>query len=287
MIPNHARQSIFGEGGDSPIWASNLNGEGKRAVPFPHGHIVFLIPVSSALELHQSNKLNILESGNVAIIRSGPAKLEVTGAGPFDTLLVGIKRSLLIEMLESFRPGLRAEVRHLVFSEVEAAPAIVPVHELLPQRIVPALREPPVTGSARPFWFESQVKALLSLVCFVPSASGTEFFCTRQKRLALDRVAKAKVHLAARLDETLDLQGLASAVGCSPFYLSRTFTATTGMTITQFVRKLRIEKAADLLVTGRYNVSEAAIEVGYQSLSHFSKAFQQVKGCLPSKYEAA
>jgi AraC-like DNA-binding protein len=59
------------------------------------------------------------------------------------------------------------------------------------------------------------------------------------------------------------------------------------MTISQYVRKLRIEAAAELIVSGKYNISEAAVEVGYQSLSHFSKAFQQVKGCLPSKYEVA
>ena len=89
------------------------------------------------------------------------------------------------------------------------------------------------------------------------------------------------------VDEPLDLQTLAAEVGCSPFYLSRTFSSTTEMTISQYVRKLRIETAAELIVSGQCNVSEAAVEVGYQSLSHFSKAFQQVKGCLPSKYEAA
>ena len=101
------------------------------------------------------------------------------------------------------------------------------------------------------------------------------------------RVAKAKAYLKKHVDEPLDLHTLAAEVGCSPFYLSRTFSATTEMTISQYVRKLRIEAAAELIVSGQCNVSEAAVEVGYQSLSHFSKAFQQVKGCLPSKYEAA
>jgi len=59
------------------------------------------------------------------------------------------------------------------------------------------------------------------------------------------------------------------------------------MTLSQYLRKRRIERAADLIVTGRCNVSEAAIEVGYRSMSHFSKAFQKEKGCLPSKFEAA
>ncbi len=46
-----------------------------------------------------------------------------------------------------------------------------------------------------------------------------------------------------------------------------------GMTIPQYVREVRIEKAAELLLRGRHNVTEAAMEVGYSSLSHFSKAF--------------
>jgi len=73
-------------------------------------------------------------------------------------------------------------------------------------------------------------------------------------------------------------------VGCSPFHLSRTFSQVTGQTIPQYVRKLRMEKAAELLQSGRFNVTEAALEVGYSSLSHFSQAFCQVIGCCPGLY---
>ena len=44
---------------------------------------------------------------------------------------------------------------------------------------------------------------------------------------------------------------------------------------------------AELLRTGRYNVTEAATEVGYSSLSHFSKAFCETIGCCPVLYPAA
>ena len=221
-----------------------------------------------------------------AVVRPGSG-LELSFPEGADAILLGMRRSLLGEMFESFRPGLVPGIRDLVFSGNPGEPVVIACHERIPGRIIPDLREPPVSGAARSFWYESQVKALLALLCFVPSGATGEFFCSRQKRLALSRVTKARAFLESHLEETLDLQAIATAVGCSPFYLSRTFSATTGMTISQYVRKLRIEKAAELLVTGRYNVSEAAVEVGYQSLSHFSKAFQQVKGCLPSKYEAA
>jgi AraC-like DNA-binding protein len=45
-----------------------------------------------------------------------------------------------------------------------------------------------------------------------------------------------------------------------------------------------MEHAGDLLRSGKYNVTEAALEVGYSSLSHFSQAFCQTMGCCPGLY---
>ncbi len=51
-----------------------------------------------------------------------------------------------------------------------------------------------------------------------------------------------------------------------------------------WLRRQRIERAAALIASGRCNVSEAAVEVGYRSLSHFSRAFFEEKGVSPSKW---
>jgi len=141
-----------------------------------------------------------------------------------------------------------------------------------------------MTGDAAAFWFHAKIREILAHHAFANGGSETEFFCTRQKRLALERIAKVKTFLDAHLDEGIDLKELSRAVGCSPHYLCRTFSKYTGTTITRYLRARRIEHAARLLASGRFNVSEASIEVGYQSLSHFSKAFQQEKGCVPSQY---
>jgi AraC-like DNA-binding protein len=50
------------------------------------------------------------------------------------------------------------------------------------------------------------------------------------------------------------------------------------------LRKVRMERAAELLRSGKFNVTEAALEVGYNSLSHFSKAFCDTFGCCPCFY---
>jgi len=90
--------------------------------------------------------------------------------------------------------------------------------------------------------------------------------------------------LAQTLESPLSLEELGRKIGCSHFYLSRIFSAQTGKTITQYLRQLRMEKAAELLRSGDYNVTEAALEVGYNSLSHFSAAFHETFGCCPGLY---
>ncbi|MDP9097520.1 MAG: AraC family transcriptional regulator, partial [Verrucomicrobiota bacterium] len=101
---------------------------------------------------------------------------------------------------------------------------------------------------------------------------------------ARDRVARTKELLARNLAEPPTLEMLGREVGCSPFYLSRSFSREVGLTIPQYLRKLRMERAAELLRMGRHNVTEAATEVGYASLSHFSKAFCETIGCCPVLY---
>ena len=114
--------------------------------------------------------------------------------------------------------------------------------------------------------------------------SHDELFCHRQQRVARDRVEAVQAILRRQLSQTPALEDIAREVGCSPFYLSRTFSKETGQTIPQYLRQLRMERAATLLKTGDYNVTEAAMEVGYNSLSHFSQAFHQTFGCCPGLY---
>ena len=80
------------------------------------------------------------------------------------------------------------------------------------------------------------------------------------------------------------LEMLAATLGCGSFHLSRTFSQHTGHTIPQYLRRVRLERAARLLREGRCNVTEAAMKVGYNSLSHFSKAFWEQFGCCPGLY---
>jgi AraC-like DNA-binding protein len=99
--------------------------------------------------------------------------------------------------------------------------------------------------------------------------------------LAIERVERVKHALARDLENPPSLSELGREVGCSPFYLSRIFSEHTGLKISRYLRNLRLERAAELLRSGRSNVTEAALAVGYSSLSHFSKAFAEMFGVCP------
>jgi AraC-like DNA-binding protein len=74
-----------------------------------------------------------------------------------------------------------------------------------------------------------------------------ELFCARQKRVARERVESAKALLRERFTEPPSIEELGRHAGVSSFYLSRTFSQEVGMTIPQYVRQLRMERAAELL----------------------------------------
>jgi len=146
-----------------------------------------------------------------------------------------------------------------------------------------ALRQPPVPQAAHRLWYQAKTLELLSQVLFLPTPPA-EFFCQRQKRVARERVERTSAILRTHLADPPDIEALGAQVGCSSFYLSRLFSKEMGMTIPQYVRQIRMERAAELLLGGRHNVTETAMEVGYSSLSHFSKAFCTTLGCCPALF---
>jgi AraC-like DNA-binding protein len=148
------------------------------------------------------------------------------------------------------------------------------------ERWATQLLHPPSFQGARRLWYQGRVLQLMADF-FFERPGEDELFCDRQKRLARERVERVIALLRRNPAEPPGLEEIGRQVGCSPFHLSRTFSREMGMTIPQYLRKIRMERAAELLRSGKYNVTEAALEVGYSSLSHFSQAFCQTMGCCP------
>ena len=98
-------------------------------------------------------------------------------------------------------------------------------------------------------------------------------------------VKKAIDHISANLDQPLNLDKLAEAAGFSPWYFHRIFSAITGETPQDYVRRLRLERAANLLVKSpALSISEVALQSGFSSPSNFARVFKAFFGVTARQY---
>ncbi len=211
-----------------------------------------------------------------------PLRAERSGGGRHRFLSAEFSLRFLDRHLTEHRAHLQPGLGNWLASQGDCA-ALSTVSPLSQRHrdLMKSLLQPPVLASAQRLWFHS--KALEFAAEFLFYAE-TEPLCNRARRVAAERVGRAKAVLRERLADPPELAELGRLIGCSPFYLSRTFTAETGQTISQWVRQARMEKAAELLRSGRFNVTQTALEVGYSSLSYFSHAFHETFGCCPGLY---
>ena len=191
----------------------------------------------------------------------------------------GFLREHFATQADNLHPQIAAVVRDQAKASQVSSPEPMGVNLL---QLVESLRHCPVFKPAQEVWFRCKALELASQLFFQPA--GGELLCTRAQRAARERVERARAVLRDHMQNPLSLEELGRLVGCSPFYLSRQFSEETGMTIQQFIQQMRMERAAELLRTGKCNVTEAALEVGYNSLSHFSTIFRETFGCCPGLY---
>ena len=97
-------------------------------------------------------------------------------------------------------------------------------------------------------------------------------------------ITKARVFIEEHHTEALSLGQVAQAVHASLFYFCKLFKKTVGINFTEYVSRLRTEKAKDLLLNPNLRVSEIAYEVGFQSLTHFNRIFRKMVGESPTAY---
>lgn len=85
-------------------------------------------------------------------------------------------------------------------------------------------------------------------------------------------------------DPELNIQKVCDELGISHMQLYRKLKALVGQNINEFIRTIRLKKAAQLLTVKGFNVSEVMFEVGFNSRSYFSKCFNELYGMYPKEY---
>jgi AraC family transcriptional regulator len=99
-----------------------------------------------------------------------------------------------------------------------------------------------------------------------------------------ESITRVMLFIQARLDAPPSLDEVAVVAAFSPFHFHRLFTAYTGESLSAFVRRLRLEHAANRLRQTFDPITEIALDAGYETPTNFGKAFRQQFGQSPSEF---
>ena len=97
-------------------------------------------------------------------------------------------------------------------------------------------------------------------------------------------VTRARQFIAEHQADEISLGDVARAVNTSTFYFCKLFKKATGLNFTEYLSRIRVEKAKNLLLNPNLRVSEIAYQVGFQSLTHFNRVFRKLAGQSPTHY---
>lgn len=101
-----------------------------------------------------------------------------------------------------------------------------------------------------------------------------------------ETVKRCIAYMERNLQRRITLSEIASEVHLHPNYLCKLFRSYTGVTVFEYLNRIRIEKAAVVLRSEDITIGQAASECGFESLSFFTRKFKAVMGDTPKHYRS-
>ncbi len=96
---------------------------------------------------------------------------------------------------------------------------------------------------------------------------------------------KALEYIEDYYTESILVEEIAAFIGLSTDYFSRMFKQFTGLTPVEYIRYVRLAKAAELLRQPDISIADVAMQVGFEDQGYFSRLFKQVIGVSPSRFQ--
>ena len=152
------------------------------------------------------------------------------------------------------------------------------------QQLIATLRQPPVYAAAQSVWY--QCKALELAVTFLVKPE-EELFCTRQQRMAQERVEQVVFLLNQNLAAPPTLEELGRKIGCSHFYLSRIFSNHTGRTISQHHAAIAHGAGGEIVAGGRAQCHRSGAGGGLQQPQPLQRRLSRSVRLLPRVVSAS
>lgn len=99
----------------------------------------------------------------------------------------------------------------------------------------------------------------------------------------MERIKVGLIYMRENFREPITVEAVCEAAGLSKYYFCRLFREYTGMSVIQYLNRVRCEEARRLMTSGQYNVSQSAQLSGFNNLSYFTRTYHKHMGCLPSQ----
>lgn len=136
-------------------------------------------------------------------------------------------------------------------------------------------------------WLDSEDGYLLKVrACLILLLYRLLRFHSRQDSVQLidKRIEKAKYYIIENYEKNISSALLAQLAGLNPDYFGTCFKNFTGINVKEYVNRVRIRKAQELLYTQNHTVREIASRCGFENIFYFSKVFKEIVGVPPSEY---
>ena len=124
------------------------------------------------------------------------------------------------------------------------------------------------------------------MITMTPANQVRQISSRSRERAEPVEIWKARKFIREHSDEELSLTRVAKTVNMSANHLSEKFKEVTGVNFVDYVARIRLGKARDLLQDRQLRISEIAFAVGFQSLSQFNRVFKKKFGKSPTEYRA-
>lgn len=137
-----------------------------------------------------------------------------------------------------------------------------------------------IEGAGTPLYFQGKVNEAVAIVLAnAKEKKGVSQKPNREELMVLEK------YLRENYQKDLSLETLSKISCMSVSKLKYSFKETYGVNISEYIRSIRIEKAKELLITGRYPISNIASMVGYKTQGALSKVFKENTGFCPKDFK--